>query len=41
MVGKNSVVTNCEMAFRDEISAKLVIALKKLRYEESADRKQL
>ena len=29
------------MAFRDEISAKLGIALKQLRYEEFADRKQL
>ena len=33
--------TYCEMAFRNEISAKLEIALKQLRYEESADRKQL
>ena len=29
------------MAFRDEMSAKLEIALKQLCYEESADRKQL
>ena len=29
------------MAFRDEMSAKLEITLKQLRYEESADRKQL
>ena len=29
------------MAFRDEISAKLEIALKQLRFEESADRKKL
>ena len=41
MVGRNTVATNCEMAFRDEISAKLEIALKQLRYEESAHRKQL
>ena len=41
MVGRNTVATNCEMAFRDEISAKLEIALKQLRYKDSAHRKQL
>ena len=39
-VGRNSVGTHCEMAFRDEISAKPGIA-KQLPYEEFADMKQL